>query len=109
MVINQICLCRVNLKVCKNINVIYHFQNCLGAGYATRTVHNGVRSTSAYFVSNFMQTNLTIRTGVYVDRIILEKNKEGEEYKAVVIEAHDDVTNESIILKANKEIILSAG
>jgi hypothetical protein len=87
----------------------YCFENSLGVGHAVRTVHNGVRTTSADFVYNFKKTNLTVRTGVYVDRIILEKNKEGCEYKAIGVEAHDDASGESIIIKVKKEIILSAG
>jgi hypothetical protein len=57
--------------------------------------------------------NLTIKTGVYVDRIILEKNNadygENREYKAVGVEAYNDANGEPIIIKARKEIILSAG
>jgi len=87
----------------------YCFQNSLGVGHAVRTVHKGVLTTSAYFVYNFKKTNLTVRTGVYVDRIILEKNKEGYEYKAIGVEAHDDASGEPIIIRVKKEIILSAG
>jgi hypothetical protein len=40
----------------------------------------------------------------------LEKNNEKEhEYKAVGVEAHDDTNGQPIIIKARKEIILSAG
>ena len=78
----------------------------LGVGHAVRSVHNGIRSTSADFVHNCQIENLTIKTGVFVDRIIVEKNGE---YKAVGIEAHDDVSGQPIIIKARKEIILSAG
>jgi choline dehydrogenase-like flavoprotein len=74
-----------------------------------RTIYNGTRCTSADFVYNFEKKNLTVRTGVFVDRLILEKNNDEGEYKAVGVEAHDDTTRESIIIKARKEIILSAG
>jgi hypothetical protein len=87
----------------------YCLQNSLGVGHAVRTVYNGVRSTSADFVYKFKKTNLIVRTGVFVDRIILEKSTEGREYKAIGVEAHDDASGESIIIKAKKEIILSAG
>ena len=87
----------------------YCFENSLGVGHAVRTVHGGVRSTSADFVHNFNKPNLTVRTSVFVDRIILEKNNEGCEYKAIGVEAHDDANDELIIIKARKEIILSAG
>jgi hypothetical protein len=68
-----------------------------------------MRCTSADFVSNFNKTNLTVRTGVFVDRIILEKNSGELEYKAIGVEAHDDKSGEPIIIKSKKEIILSAG
>ena len=87
----------------------YSFQHSLGVGHAVRTVHNGVRTTSADFVHNFNRTNLTVRTGVHVDRIMLEENKNNGEYKAIAVEVHDDATDRSMIIQARKEIILSAG
>ena len=81
----------------------------LGVGHATRTIHKGIRSTSANFVANFEKTNLTVRTGVQIDRIILEQNEGDREYKAVGVEAHDCTSGESMIIKAKREIILSAG
>ena len=74
-----------------------------------RTVFKGIRSTSADFVHNFEKTNLTVRTGVFVDRISLEQKNGERKYKAVGVEAHDDVRGEPIIVKARKEIIISAG
>lgn len=48
-----------------------------------------------------------------MDRIILEKNDtdntESGKYKAVGVEVHKDATGQPIIIKARKEIILSAG
>jgi hypothetical protein len=46
---------------------------------------------------------------VYVDRIILEKNNTERAYKAIGVEAHDDAKGQSMIIKARREIILSAG
>ncbi|CAF3785050.1 unnamed protein product [Rotaria sp. Silwood1] len=84
-----------------------------GVGHVVRTVHNGIRSTSADFVQHYDKPNLTVRTDVYVDRIILEKNDKSTEdkrdYKAVGVEAHYDTNGQPIIIKAKKEIILSAG
>ncbi|CAF4313262.1 unnamed protein product [Rotaria socialis] len=84
-----------------------------GVGHAIRTVYKGIRSTSADFVHSYEKTNLTVQTGVHVDRIILEKNnvndKDRRDYKAVGVEAHHDANGQSIIIKARKEIILSAG
>lgn len=57
--------------------------------------------------------NLTVKTGTYVDRIILEKNntndRENHEYKAVGVEVHSNASDQRIIIKSRKEIILSAG
>ncbi|CAF4988888.1 unnamed protein product, partial [Rotaria sp. Silwood1] len=84
-----------------------------GVGHAVRTVYKGIRSTSADFLDHNNKANLTVHTSVYVDRIILEKNnltdKERRAYKAVGVEAHYDANGQSIIIKARKEIILSAG
>ncbi|CAF2123070.1 unnamed protein product [Rotaria magnacalcarata] len=84
-----------------------------GVGHVVRTAHKGIRSTSADFVHSYGKTNLTVQTGVYVDRFILEKNDVNDknrcDYKAVGVEAHYDGNDQSIIIKARKEIILSAG
>ncbi|CAF5113732.1 unnamed protein product [Rotaria sp. Silwood1] len=81
-----------------------------GVGHVGRTAYNGIRSTSADFINKYDKTNLIVRTGAFVDRIILEKSDEKEgEYKAVGVEAHDNTNSQPIIIKANKEIILSAG
>ena len=57
--------------------------------------------------------NLTVKTRVFVDRIIMannnKSNAENREYRAVGVEAHDDVNGEPMVIKARKEIILSAG
>lgn len=58
---------------------------------------------------DFEKKNLTVRTGVQVDRIILERNEGDHEYKAIGVEAHDCASGESMIIKAKREIILSAG
>jgi len=85
-------------------------EESLGVGHAVRTVYNGVRTSSADFVEHFNKPNLVVRTGVYVNRIILEKNNDNDsEYKAIGVEAFDDVNNQSIVIKAKREIILSAG
>jgi hypothetical protein len=39
----------------------------------------------------------------------LEKNNDNDEYRAIGVEAHDDTNDKSFIIKAKKEIILSAG
>ena len=82
----------------------------LGIGHAPRTVYKGIRTTSADFLHSFEKQNLTVKTGIYVDRIILEKmNHEEQKYKAIGVVAHDDADGQEIIIKARKEIVLSAG
>ena len=85
----------------------------LGVGHTIRSIYKGIRSTSADFVHNCKIENLTVKTGVFIDRIIVEKNSrpnaEKREYKAIGVEAHDDVNDHPIIILARKEIILSAG
>ncbi|UJR34443.1 hypothetical protein I4U23_021850 [Adineta vaga] len=84
-----------------------------GVGHAVRSVYKGIRSTGADFVRNCKMENLVVKTGLFVDRIIMEKNastdEEHREYRAAGVEAHDDINGQTIIIKARKEIILSAG
>jgi choline dehydrogenase-like flavoprotein len=88
------------------------YQTSLGVAHVVRTIHNGIRTTSADFVHDCKIANLTVKTGTYVDRIILEKNntnnREKHEYKVVGVEVHDDASDQRIIIKSRKEIIFSA-
>jgi hypothetical protein len=74
--------------------ILHWYQINLGIDHAVRTVHKGIRNTSVDFLRTYNKTNLTIRTGTFVGRIILEKNnsfnREGHEYKAIGVEAHDE-------------------
>ncbi|CAF3603165.1 unnamed protein product [Rotaria sp. Silwood1] len=79
-----------------------------GVGHATRTIHKGIRSTSADFIRHYEKTNLTVKASVYVDRIILEHH-DVNSYKAVGVEAYADTNGQPIIIKARKEIIVSVG
>jgi hypothetical protein len=64
-------------------------------------------------VHNCTIANLIVKTSVCVDPIILEKidtdNTKTHKYKAVGVEVHTDATGQPMIIKARKEIILSAG
>jgi hypothetical protein len=99
--------------LCSYYTIKYWYQTFLGVGHVVRTIHNGIRTTGADFVHDCKIANLTVKTGTYVDRIILEKNNtnngENHEYKAVGVEVRDDATGQRIIIKSRKEIILSAG
>jgi choline dehydrogenase-like flavoprotein len=99
--------------ICSYHMTKYWYQVSIGVGHVVRTIHNGIRSTSADFVHNCTIANLTVKTGVCVDRIILEKNDtdntESHQYKAVGVEVHTDATGQLVIIKARKEIIMSAG
>ena len=91
----------------------YCNQTFLGVGHITRSIYKGIRSTSADFVYSCKIENLTVKLDVFIDRIIVEKNSrpntENREYKAIGVEAYDDVNDQPIITKARKQIILSAG
>lgn len=80
-----------------------------GVGHPVRTIYQGVRQTSATFLHAPERTNLSVRTRVYVDRIVLEKSEQEDRYRAVGVEAHDDADSKPYVFKARKEIILSAG
>jgi choline dehydrogenase-like flavoprotein len=91
----------------------HRWQIYLGIGHATRTVYNGIRTSSADFIHSYKKKNLTVRTNTVVDRIILENNNslnnKGREYKAIGVEVYDEANRQLKIIKARKEIILSAG
>lgn len=78
-----------------------------------RTINQGIRTTGADFVHGFHGKNLTVVTGTHVDRIILETNdptdRENSEYKAVGVEVREAESGRRAMIKARKEIILSAG
>src|SRR5690242_21787420 len=49
-----------------------------GCGDVTRTVHQGIRSTAADFITKgYRRENITIKTDVTVDKVVLE-DKDGE-------------------------------
>jgi len=72
-----------------------------------------MRSTSAEFIHSHNKTKWIVRTGVFVNRITLEKNNtlnnEGQKYKVIGVETHGETNEESIIVKIRKKIILTVG
>ncbi|KAI5848810.1 putative GMC oxidoreductase [Tricharina praecox] len=86
-------------------------ETAVGCGHAVRTVHNGVRSTAADFVRTATaRGNLEVRTETMVDRVVLEREGEGEEAewraKGVQIVGVNGVRR---TVSARKEVVVSGG
>ena len=78
-----------------------------GSGHATRTVYNGLRSTGADFLTNdYHRKNITIKTNVVVDRVILEQRNEKLTALGVSLVAADGTKSDA---RARKDVILSGG
>ncbi|XWX00962.1 hypothetical protein V2A60_008987 [Cordyceps javanica] len=85
-----------------------HGENPHGCGHAPRTVTNGLRTTSADFVTNAnARKNITILTDTHVEKVILERDAKGElvatGVKAIVADG------QVIEIAAKKEVIVSGG
>ncbi|KAF2135973.1 GMC oxidoreductase [Aplosporella prunicola CBS 121167] len=79
-----------------------------GCGHAPRTVHQGLRTTGADFITKDQKRdNITIKTDCIVDKVVLEK-KDGE-LVATGVEIFVKDAEKSTIVKATKDIVLSAG
>lgn len=76
-------------------------------GHALRTIHRGVRSMSADYITNGKSKGqLSIATDVYVDRIILDEREGCKRVSAVLLR---DVSGKIIVIGVQKEAILSGG
>ncbi|KAJ4022800.1 hypothetical protein NW761_015090 [Fusarium oxysporum] len=85
-----------------------HGRNPHGCGHATRTVYKGLRTTGADFVTiPKHKGNLELLVETYVDKVIFEKDKNGE-LKATGVRAIK-ADGSVIELKAHKEVIVSGG
>ncbi|EGU73120.1 hypothetical protein FOXB_16372, partial [Fusarium oxysporum f. sp. conglutinans Fo5176] len=81
-----------------------HGRNSHGCGHATRTVYKGLRTTGADFVTiPKHKGNLELLVETHVDKVILEKDKNGE-LKATGVRAIK-ADGSVIELKARKEVI----
>ncbi|EGU73117.1 hypothetical protein FOXB_16373, partial [Fusarium oxysporum f. sp. conglutinans Fo5176] len=81
-----------------------HGRNPHGCGHATRTVYKGLRTTGADFVTiPKHKGNLELLVETYVDKVIFEKDKNGE-LKATGVRAIK-ADGSVIELKARKEVI----
>ena len=76
-----------------------------GCGHVLRTVYKGVRTTGADFLLH-AGSNLTIKTEVTVDRVILEAESFTKRAVAVRVIEKDGQVH---IIKARREIIVSGG
>ena len=76
-----------------------------GCGHAVRSVYKGYRSTAADFLRT-AGSNLSIRTEVTVDRVVLEI--EDKTTRAVAVRIIDK-NGQSHIIRAHREIIVSGG
>ncbi|GJN70161.1 hypothetical protein PLIIFM63780_003251 [Purpureocillium lilacinum] len=85
-----------------------HGANPHGCGHVPRTVTDGLRTTGADFITNkFKRDNVTVLTGAHVDKVLIEKDAEGE-LRAVGVRA---VLADGSVFegKAGKEVIVSGG
>lgn len=85
-----------------------HGETPHGCGHVPRTVHGGVRSTAADFVTKKnKRDNVTIVTGARVNKALLERQADGS-FRAVGVAAVlADGT--ALEVKADKEVIVSGG
>ncbi|KAF2754977.1 alcohol oxidase [Pseudovirgaria hyperparasitica] len=78
-----------------------------GCGHVPRTIHRGVRTTAADFVTKgFKRENITIMTDVTVDKIVVESQGDGLRATAVDLVAENGTRSR---VGASKEVIVSAG
>lgn len=85
-----------------------HGDNPHGCGHAPRTVTGGLRTTGADFVTKKNQRgNVHILTDAHVDKVILDKDDNGDLCATGVRAILGDGT--VVETKANKEVIISGG
>jgi choline dehydrogenase-like flavoprotein len=78
-----------------------------GCGDVPRTVHQGIRTTAADFITKtYRRDNITIKTEVTVDKIIMSRDS-GE--LSVTGVATISKAGKKIVYQASKEIIVTAG
>lgn len=85
-----------------------HGENPNGCGHAPRTVHGGIRTTGADFVTkNNKKANITIVCLAHVDKVLIEKQGDGRLRAVGVTAILADGT--AFEVKADKEVIISGG
>ncbi|KAH6643454.1 GMC oxidoreductase [Truncatella angustata] len=85
-----------------------HGENPHGCGHVLRTVHQGVRTTGADFITNNRaKGNITILVETHVDKIMFERSPSGELRATGVKVIKPDGSPAEIA--ASKEVIISGG
>jgi choline dehydrogenase-like flavoprotein len=78
-----------------------------GCGHVPRTVHKGIRSTSADFITKeYHRENITILTDTTVDRVILKQRADGLWATGAVGVSSDGMSQR---FNARREVIVSGG
>ena len=78
-----------------------------GCGHVPRTVHKGIRTTGADFITNdYNRSNVTIQTDTTADRIVLEDSAAGLRATGAVTRLADGTTR---TFHARKEVVISSG
>ncbi|KAF4201649.1 hypothetical protein CNMCM8927_001292 [Aspergillus lentulus] len=78
-----------------------------GCGHVPRTVHKGIRSTSADFITKeYHRENITILTDTTVDRVILKQRADGLWATGAVGVSSDGMSQS---FNARREVIVSGG
>jgi choline dehydrogenase-like flavoprotein len=85
-----------------------HGDNAHGCGHALRTVHQGLRSTGADFITNKNEVdNIHLLVGTHVDNVIIEKDDKGELRATGVKAVRPD--GSVLEISVRKEVIVSGG
>ncbi|VUC25640.1 unnamed protein product [Clonostachys rosea] len=85
-----------------------HGEKSVGCGYTARTTYKGTRSTAADFITkDYTRSNVTIATQTYVDKVLFDRDSNGELSATGVQILKQDGRTE--IIRAKKEVILTAG
>lgn len=80
-----------------------------GCGHAPRTVHQGIRTTGADFITKtYRRENITIKTHTTVDKVLFETDSDGIP-TATQVALVSNETGDRYTVRARKEIILSGG
>ena len=75
-------------------------------GHALRTIYHGVRTTAADYISKGnAKSNIRIKTDAFVDKIILS----GRDRNKAIGAQLQSTTGEKSLVRARKEVIVSAG
>lgn len=81
-----------------------------GCGHALRSVYNGLRTTSADFVTNgYTRKNVTVVTGSTVDHVLVEPDTQSGELVARGVLVQDTLSGGVRTYHAKKEVVICGG